>query len=89
MEQCGFDRVRIHASQTADRLFLKEINSRIHQVQEDAIVLGETLCFLDEFRDVPVNTVYALFVDFHRDLNSASAFAPCTTDATTSRTLAS
>ncbi len=72
IERCGFDGVRIDASQTIDRPFLKEIKNRIHRVKEDAIVLGETLCALDESRDVPTDVVYALFVDFHRDLNRAT-----------------
>jgi glycosidase len=73
IERCGFDGVRIDASQTIDRPFLKEIKNRIHRVKEDAIVLGETLCALEDSRDIPVDMVYALFVDFHRDLNSANA----------------
>jgi glycosidase len=72
IERCGFDGVRIDASQTVDRPFLKEIKNRIHRVKEDAIVLGETLCALDESQDIPVDMVYALFVDFHRDLNNAT-----------------
>lgn len=73
IERCGFDGVRIDASQTIDRPFLKEIKNRIHRVKDDAIVLGETLCALEESRDIPVDMVYALFVDFHRDLNSATS----------------
>lgn len=51
---------------------MKEIKNRIHRVKEDAIVLGETLCALEESRDIPVDMVYALLVDFHRDLNNAT-----------------
>lgn len=72
IERCDFDGVRIDASQTVDRPFLKAIKNRIHNVKPDAIVLGETLCALSESRDIPVDLVYALFVDFHRDLNNAS-----------------
>ena len=72
IERCGFDGVRIDASQTVDRPFLKEIKNRIHLAKRDAVVLGETLCALEESRDIPVDMVYALFVDFHRDLDSAS-----------------
>ena len=73
IERCDFDGVRIDASQTIDRPFLKEIKNRIHRVKEDAIVLGETLCALEESRDIPADMVYALFVDFHRDLESANS----------------
>jgi hypothetical protein len=72
IERCDFDGVRIDASQTVDRPFLKAIKNRIHRVKPDAIVLGETLCALEESQDIPVDMVYALLVDFHRDLNSAT-----------------
>ena len=36
-----------------------------------ALVLGETLCPLQEARDLPVDMVYALLVDFHRDVEHA------------------
>ena len=34
-------------------------------------MLGETLCPLHEAVDVPVDMVYALMVDFHRDVEHA------------------
>ena len=71
IECCDLDGVRIDASQTVDRPFLKRIKNRIDAVKEDALVLGETLCPLDEALDVPVDMVYALFVDFHRDADRA------------------
>jgi len=71
IETCGLDGVRIDASQTVDRPFLKRIKNRINAVKEDALVLGETLCPLAEAVDVPVDMVYALMVDFHRDADRA------------------
>ena len=59
--------VRIDASQTVDRPFLKQIKNRINMVKPDAIVLGETLCDLYDAVDIPVDMIYALLVDFHRD----------------------
>ena len=50
IEQCQLDGVRIDASQTIDRPFLKKIKNRI------------------QARDLPVDMVYALLVDFHRDV---------------------
>jgi len=74
IERCGFDGVRIDASQTIDRPFLKEIKNRIHLAKPDALVLGETLCALDESKDIPVDMVYALLVDFHRDVQTATPY---------------
>lgn len=74
IEQCGFDGVRIDASQTIDRTFLKKLKNRIQAVAPEALVLGETLCPLAEARDVPVDMVYALLVDFHRDVEHARPF---------------
>ena len=71
IETCDLDGVRIDASQTVDRPFLKRIKNRINAVKEDALVLGETLCPLAEAVDVPVDMVYALMVDFHRDADRA------------------
>jgi glycosidase len=71
MEQCGLDGVRIDASQTVDRPFLKRLKNRIDAVQPDALVLGETLCPLDQALDIPVDMIYALLVDFHRDAEHA------------------
>ena len=34
-------------------------------------MLGETLCPLQEARDLPVDMVYALLIDFHRDVEHA------------------
>ena len=67
MRKCHLDGVRIDASQTVDRPFLKQIKNRINIVKPDAIVLGETLCDLYDAVDIPVDMVYALLVDFHRD----------------------
>lgn len=72
--QCGLDGVRIDASQTVDRPFLKRIKNRINTVQPEALVLGETLCALDQAVDVPADAIYALLVDFHRDVEHARPF---------------
>jgi hypothetical protein len=74
MRRCDFDGVRIDASQTIDRPFLKQIKNRINDVKADAIVLGETLCPLGDAIDVPVDMVYALLVDFHRDADRATPY---------------
>jgi glycosidase len=66
------DGVRIDASQTIDRPFLKQIKNRINALKPDALVLGETLCPLDEAVDIPVDMIYALLVDFHRDMEQAA-----------------
>lgn len=71
MAACDLDGVRIDASQTVDRPFLKKIKNRIQQLKPEALVLGETLCPLHEAVDVPVDMVYALMVDFHRDVEHA------------------
>ena len=71
IEQCQLDGVRIDASQTIDRPFLKKIKNRIQASDPQALVLGETLCPLHEARDLPVDMVYALLVDFHRDVEHA------------------
>ena len=89
IEACDLDGVRIDASQTVDRPFLKRIKNRIQELKPEALVLGETLCPLHEAVDVPVDMVYALMVDFHRDVEHArpltdfleevhGAFAPST-----------
>ena len=72
IERCGLDGVRIDASQTVDRPFLMRIKNRINAVKQDALVLGETLCPLEEAVDVPVDMVYALMVDHHRDAEQAA-----------------
>jgi len=72
IRECGLDGVRIDASQTVDRPFLKRIKNRIDLVRPDALVLGETLCALHEAVDVPVDMIYALLVDFHRDMERAT-----------------
>ena len=71
IEQCGFDGVRIDASQTIDRPFLKKLKNRIQAAAPEALVLGETLCPLTEAVDVPADMIYALLVDFHRDTEHA------------------
>lgn len=74
IEQCGFDGVRIDASQTIDRPFLKKLKNRIQATAPEALVLGETLCPLTEAVDVPTDAIYALLVDFHRDVERARPF---------------
>jgi glycosidase len=74
IKTCDLDGVRIDASQTVDRPFLKQIKNRINQTRPDAIVLGETLCALDEASDIPADMVYALLVDFHRDAEYARPY---------------
>ena len=71
IEQCGFDGVRIDASQTIDRPFLKKLKNRIQATAPEALVLGETLCQLAEAVDIPADAIYALLVDFHRDVEHA------------------
>ena len=73
IEQCGFDGVRIDASQTIDRPFLKKLKNRIQAAAPEALVLGETLCPLVEAVDVPTDAIYALLVDFHRDVEHAQS----------------
>ena len=72
IDTCDLDGVRIDASQTVDRPFLKRIVNRIADARDDALVLGETLCSLEEARDIPVHMIYALLVDFHRDMEHAA-----------------
>jgi len=72
MARCQFDGVRIDASQTIDRLFLRRLKNRIQQQDPEALVLGETLCALQEAADIPVDMVYALLVDYHRDAETAT-----------------
>ena len=71
IEQCEFDGVRIDASQTIDRPFLKKLKNRIQAAAPEALLLGETLCPLTEAVDVPADAIYALLVDFHRDTEHA------------------
>ena len=71
IEQCEFDGVRIDASQTIDRPFLKKLKNRIQAAAPEALVLGETLCPLTEAVDVPADMIYALLVDYHRDVEHA------------------
>ena len=63
--------MRIDASQTIDRPFLKKLKNRIQATEPQALVLGETLCPQAEAVDIPVDMVYALLVDFHRDVEQA------------------
>lgn len=74
MRTCDLDGVRIDASQTVDRPFLKQIKNRIDAVKPDAIVLGETLCEMGEAVDVPVDVIYALLVDLHRDAECGNQY---------------
>lgn len=71
---CGLDGVRIDASQTVDRVFLKQIKNRINDVKADAIVLGETLCPMREAVDIPTDVIYSLFVDHHVNMERASPY---------------
>ncbi len=75
MRTCDLDGVRIDASQTVDRPFLKQIKNRINAVKPDALVLGETLCDLSEAVDIPVDMIYALLVDLHRDAERGNPYA--------------
>ena len=72
ISSCGLDGVRIDASQTIDRPFLRRLKNRINAAKPEALVLGETLCPLEQALDVPVDMVYALLVDFHRDMQQAA-----------------
>jgi hypothetical protein len=72
MACCQLDGVRIDASQTVDRLFLQRLKNRIQYQDPEALVLGETLCALSDATDIPVDMVYALLVDFHRDAETAT-----------------
>ena len=74
MRTCDLDGVRIDAAQTVDRPFLKQIKNRIHLAKSDALVIGETLCDLGEAVDLPVDLVYALLVDHHRDTERARTY---------------
>ena len=74
IKTCELDGVRIDASQTVDRPFLKQIKNRINEVKSDAIVLGETLCAMNEAVDVPVDMIYTLLVDHHVHIPSATAY---------------
>jgi hypothetical protein len=72
IQRCDLDGVRIDASQTIERTFLSKLHNRIHDVCPDALVLGETLCPIAEAVDIPVDMIYALLVDFHRDAYEAT-----------------
>ena len=63
--------MRIDASQTIDRPFLKKLKNRIQANDLQALAPDETLCPLAEVVDIPVDVVYALLVDFHRDVEHA------------------
>ncbi|HOO56197.1 MAG TPA: alpha-amylase family glycosyl hydrolase [bacterium] len=71
---CGFDGVRIDASQTVDRAFLKQIKNRINDVSSSAFVIGETLCALDEAVDIPTDMIYSLLVDHHVNVENAGPY---------------
>jgi len=71
---CDFDGVRIDAAQTVDRPFLKQIKNRINAVKADAIVLGETLCAMNEAADVTTDMIYTLLVDHHVHTTNAHAY---------------
>lgn len=72
MACCQLDGVRLDASQTVDRTFLRRLKNRIQREDPQALVLGETLCPLHEAVDIPVDMIYALLVDFHRDADQAT-----------------
>ena len=63
--------MRIDASQTIDRPFLKKLKNRIQANDLQALAPDETLCPLAEVVDIPVDVVYALLVEFHRDVEHA------------------
>lgn len=71
MACCDLDGVRLDASQTVERAFLRRLKNRIQRQHPDALILGETLCPLSEAVDIPVDMIYALLVDFHRDAEQA------------------
>ncbi|HOX27901.1 MAG TPA: alpha-amylase family glycosyl hydrolase, partial [bacterium] len=71
---CELDGVRIDASQTIDRAFLKQIKNRINEVRPDAIVMGETLCPMEEAVDIPVDIIYSLLVDHHVHIENARPY---------------
>ena len=72
MARCQLDGVRLDASQTVEQPFLMRLKNRIQQQDPEALVLGETLCALEEAVDIPVDMVYALMVNFHRDVEQAT-----------------
>ncbi len=74
IQVCGLDGVRIDASQTVDRAFLKQIKNRINEVKPDAVVLGETLCPMHEAVDVPADMIYSLLVDNHVHIDHAAPY---------------
>ena len=71
IERCDLDGVRIDASQTVEPSFLMRVANRIHEAREDALVLCETLCPLQEACELPADMIYALMVDFHHDVLGA------------------
>lgn len=71
---CDFDGVRIDAAQTVDRPFLKQIKNRINAIKPGAIVLGETLCPMEQAADVTTDMFYTLLVDHHVHSQSANAY---------------
>jgi len=74
IKSCELDGVRIDASQTVDRVFLKQIKNRINEVRPDAIILGETLCPVCEAVDIPVDIIYSLLVDHHVNIEQARPY---------------
>jgi hypothetical protein len=74
IKACELDGVRIDASQTVDRVFLKQIKNRINEIKPDAIVLGETLCPVCESVDIPVDVIYSLLVDHHVHVERATSY---------------
>ncbi|NKB66619.1 MAG: hypothetical protein GKR89_06125 [Candidatus Latescibacteria bacterium] len=71
----GFDGVRIDASQTVDRAFLRHLKNRLNDVNPQALVLGETLCPLEEAVDIPLDMIYSLMVDWHLQQRSSAEVA--------------
>ncbi len=71
---CDLDGVRIDASQTVDRAFLKQIKNRINDVKRNAIIVGETLCPICESVDIPVDIIYSLLVDHHVHVDHATPY---------------
>lgn len=74
IKTCDLDGVRIDASQTVFPAFMKQIKNRINEVKPDALVLGETLCPLNEALESPADMIYSLFVDHHVGIDRATPY---------------
>lgn len=74
MNTADLDGIRIDAAQTVDRPFLKQLCNHVHALKRDALVLGETLCALEEALDVPTDMIYSVMVDHHVRVEYATSF---------------